>query len=571
MKNWWRKLPLRTKLQIPIQLILLLILVLAQRIILNKYEERVLDESHQKATLAADGVINGLNMLMINGIISNADQRALYVKKMNESNNVLELRVIRSKSVQDQFGPGLPSEQVKDDMDRNALSSAKEQYRLFSEKNGASSLRVVTPLIASKDFRGTNCLQCHNVTEGTVNGAVSITMDISDEFAEINKANMVLWGAQAMIQILLFFGIGWLISFVTRPLEEAVKMADAVAKGDLTQRIKVTSEDEVGQLLQALKDMNENLAGIVGEVRNTTDSINVAAKEIAEGNSDLSQRTEDQASSLEEITSSMEELLSAVRRNAESARHAYQLAQGTCDVAEHSGETVEMLVVTMNSINESSRMIEDIISVIDGIAFQTNILALNAAVEAARAGEQGRGFAVVAGEVRNLAQRSAASAKEIKLLIGSSVEKINTGSKQVKDAADTISDVVTSVQLVASLMKNESNAITEQSASIEQVNQAIVQMDEVTQQNAALVEEAAAAAESMRVQSGELKQAVSVFKLEADIARTKAIAANPAKSAAKRAAAPAVSRHTSSAVDLPVKGRKMVEAKLDKDGEWKEF
>jgi methyl-accepting chemotaxis protein len=275
--------------------------------------------------------------------------------------------------------------------------------------------------------------------------------------------------------------------------------------------------NDTGSMLFAVKDMVRRISGIVAAIRSSTESITVASHRIASGNADLSQRTEMQASGLQQTAGSMEELLSAVRQNAESARHAYQLAQGSCDVAEQSGAAVGKLVATMTSINESSRRIEDIISVIDGIAFQTNILALNAAVEAARAGEQGRGFAVVAGEVRNLAQRSAAAAREIKQLIANSVERVAAGSGQVKDAAGTISDVVTSVQLVASLMKDISATTTEQSASIEQVNTAIVRMDEFTQQNAALVEQAAAAAEAMEDQAAVLMRAVSSFRLEAAV------------------------------------------------------
>ena len=259
---------------------------------------------------------------------------------------------------------------------------------------------------------------------------------------------------------------------------------------------------------------------IIAQVKNSTNLINTAAQEIAHGNNDLSQRTEEQASSLEETASSMEELTSTVKHNAENAEEANKLAQDASDVAERSGQSVAELVATMTAISESSKRIKDIIGVIDGIAFQTNILALNAAVEAARSGEQGRGFAVVADEVRNLAQRSAIAAKEIKLLIGDSVEKVNVGSTRVRDAADGINGVVTSVQLVSSLMKDISAAITEQSAGIQQINTAITRIDDVTQQNAALVEEAAAAAESMQGQANNLTRAVSIFKLDGYIGST---------------------------------------------------
>ncbi len=344
----------------------------------------------------------------------------------------------------------------------------------------------------------------------------------------------------------------------------AAEVVKGVAEGDLTIEVSIKAND-TSSMLFAVKDMIYKLSSIVANIRNTTETITTSSQEIASGNADLSQRTEEQASSLEETASSMQELLSAVRQNAESVRHAYQLAQGSCDVAEQSGVAVEKLVATMTSINESSKKIGDIISVIDGIAFQTNILALNAAVEAARAGEQGRGFAVVASEVRNLAQRSAAAAKEIKQLIGGSMANVTVGSEQVKDAADTISDVVTSVQLVASLMKDISATTREQSTSIEQVNTAIVQMDEVTQQNAALVKESAAAAESMQDQAQALLREVSAFKLEA----VRMLSRSDAQSAAKRVISQNRIKPASSA--LPIATQKLAKAKPDKDGDWKEF
>jgi len=306
----------------------------------------------------------------------------------------------------------------------------------------------------------------------------------------------------------------FLSRMIVRPLKHAIALAGRIAGGDLSSEIKVAGRDETAQLLQALKDMNASLQKIVSEVRSGTDSISTASQQIASGNADLSQRTEEQASSLEETASSMEELTSTVKHNAENARQANQLAASASEVALKGGQVVGQVVGTMSSINESSKKIVDIIGVIDGIAFQTNILALNAAVEAARAGEQGRGFAVVASEVRNLAQRSAAAAKEIKTLIGDSVDKVGAGTKLVDEAGKTMEEIVSSVKRVTDIMAEITAASQEQSAGIEQVNQAITQMDQVTQQNAALVEEAAAAAESMQQQAGNLAQAVSVFKLK---------------------------------------------------------
>ena len=314
----------------------------------------------------------------------------------------------------------------------------------------------------------------------------------------------------------LGFGVvcAWVLTMgIVRPLRTAVEIARKVADGDLTAQIDASAKDETGQLLLALKDMNTSLLNIVSEVRSGTDSIATSSTQIAAGNQDLSSRTEEQAGSLEETASSMEELTSTVKQNADNARQANQLAASAAQVAVKGGDVVAQVVGTMQSINASSNKIVDIISVIDGIAFQTNILALNAAVEAARAGEQGRGFAVVASEVRNLAQRSASAAKEIKTLIGASVEQVNAGSMLVAQAGSTMNDIVDSVQRVSDIITEITAASSEQSVGIDEINRAIGQMDAVTQQNAALVEESAAAAESMQHQAHSLAQVVSVFKL----------------------------------------------------------
>nr|WP_315391724.1 methyl-accepting chemotaxis protein [uncultured Duganella sp.] len=339
----------------------------------------------------------------------------------------------------------------------------------------------------------------------------------------------------------------WITRTITRPINEAVKVAETVSSGDLTSDIQVHSNDETGQLMNALKIMNSNLVSIVGQVRNGTDLMATASTEIAAGNQDLSSRTEEQASSLEETASSMEELTSTVKFNAENAREANALAISASQIASRGGAVVGEVVSTMGSINDSSRKIVEIISVIDGIAFQTNILALNAAVEAARAGEQGRGFAVVASEVRNLAQRSASAAKDIKSLIDDSVQKVSLGSDLVDKAGQTMGEIVTSINRVTQIMTQISHASEEQSIGIAQVNDAITQMDQVTQQNAALVEQAAAAAESMQEQSAKLADVVSVFKLDG--------LQLPAPASAPRAAPRTVTRPV-----LPPRGKRAAAA-----------
>jgi methyl-accepting chemotaxis protein len=362
--------------------------------------------------------------------------------------------------------------------------------------------------------------------------------------------------------------IGALLSWrltrsITKPLRQAVALARTVADGDLSTDVVVASKDETGQLMAALKAMNENLNRLVAGVRNGTDAIATGAAEVASGNQDLSSRTEQQAGSLEETASSMEELTSTVQHNAENARQGNQLAATASGIATKGGAVVSQVVDTMEAINASANKIVDIIGVIDGIAFQTNILALNAAVEAARAGEQGRGFAVVATEVRSLAQRSAAAAKEIKALIDDSVRKVDTGSRLVGEAGATMQDVVESVRRVTDIMGEISSASQEQRDGIEQVNQAISQMDQVTQQNAALVEEAAAATESMQEQARSLAGAVGAFKLDARYLAQPAAKAAPAPARpASKLAAPAAARPAAA----PRRPQPAATA-----GEWEEF
>ncbi|VVE19618.1 methyl-accepting chemotaxis protein [Pandoraea commovens] len=347
---------------------------------------------------------------------------------------------------------------------------------------------------------------------------VKLQQKIVDDTGAATAADIAFakWLLVALGAVAAVVGIGAAYSVtrsITRPIARAVEVAERVAQGDLTSRIEVTSRDETGQLMAALKHMNESLDQIVRRVRSGTAAIASASGELLAGNTDLSSRTEEQAASLEETASSMEQLTATVKQNADNARQASQLAANASEIAGEGGRVVERAVSSMQEIAASSTKINDIIGVIDGIAFQTNILALNAAVEAARAGEQGRGFAVVAGEVRTLAQRSAAAAKEIKSLIETSVGKVEDGSSQVRDAGRTMTEIVQAVQRVTDIMGEISAASSEQSGGIEQVNTAVMQMDQVTQQNAALVEEATAAAGSLEDQARNLREAVAVFRL----------------------------------------------------------
>ena len=397
-------------------------------------------------------------------------------------------------------------------MQKNLLSGLTKAHKASINVGGRSYNLAAVPVIDENNKRlGTAVEWLDRTAEAAAEGEVNGLVHAANE-GDFSK-RIALEGKEGFLKALAQ-GINGLMDTSEVGLNDVVRVLAALAKGDLTEKIGGDYKGTWGRMKDDANSTVEKLTEIVSQIKDSTESINVASKEIASGNTDLSSRTETQASSLEKTATSMEELTSTVKQNAENAKQANQLAAGASEVAVRGGDVVGQVVTTMSSINASSKKIVDIISVIDGIAFQTNILALNAAVEAARAGEQGRGFAVVATEVRTLAQRSAAAAKEIKELIGDSVEKVGAGTKLVDDAGKTMEEIVSAVKRVTDIMAEITAASQEQSAGIEQVNMAITQMDEVTQQNAALVEEAAAAAESMEEQAGILAAAVAVFRLK---------------------------------------------------------
>ena len=379
------------------------------------------------------------------------------------------------------------------------------------------------PTMVDKDLRplADNYLQSLDVLRKAMSTQLAASQADTSTLA---RASQVLLGIATLVAVVL----GALLALsvtrsIVRPVQRGKQAAESIADGDLTYPIETSGTDETGQLLQALATMQSRLSTIVGHVRHNAEGVATASVEIATGNNDLSARTEQQASALQQTAASMEELGSTVRQNADNARQANQLAMSASTVAQQGGDVVAEVVDTMKGINDSSRKIADIISVIDGIAFQTNILALNAAVEAARAGDQGRGFAVVAGEVRSLAQRSAEAAKEIKGLIGTSVERVERGTALVDKAGSTMTEVVGAIRRVTDIMGEISAASSEQSQGVAQVGDAISQMDQTTQQNAALVEQSAAAADSLKTQAGQLVDAVAVFRLsESAVARVMA-------------------------------------------------
>ncbi|MFO1291588.1 MAG: methyl-accepting chemotaxis protein [Rubrivivax sp.] len=461
----WRDLGLMSKLLILILGPLVAVGVALQQWFAGDIEQRILRGAQARAAVVAAGMVNGLNTLMVTkvgdaDVISDKRARAKFIERMGAVDGVRQVRIMRAKAIDDEFDAGLPQEQPVDAMDRRVLAGGKVEHALEQGQDGQASLRTVVPFIATKDARGINCLKCHGVDEGAVLGAASVVVDVTADLALLRATRITLW-----LGLLALLGVGaagvyWLARSITRPLGRAAALAHAVAAGDLGRSLDLRGGDEIGQLAAAIDHMTRKLRALVGQVRSGVESVATAS-----------------------------------------------------DVAARGGQVVEKVVATMGRIQASSRKIADIIGTIDGIAFQTNILALNAAVEAARAGEQGRGFAVVAGEVRILAQRSAEAAREIKRLIGASVEQVDAGSTLVDEAGQTMGGIVAQVHKVSDLISEISAGAAEQDAGIGQVGSAVAQLDRMTQQNAALVEESAAAAESLRQQAARLAEAVAVFKL----------------------------------------------------------
>ena len=416
---------------------------------------------------------------------------------------------------------------VQEEINKSA-TSARDKEALDHVGTTRASLRALGPRIKELQDAG-DAAALQAFVDKDYKPRVTAYLDAIDKFVTVQEQQRdevvrVMDSARqgrvmiAAVSLVLVFGLGVfmivvLVRSITAPLDRAVQMAGAIADGDLTQDIQDDRKDEFGILARALSTMSGKLRGVVADVRSGVEAVSTASTEIATGNNDLSARTEQTASNLEETAASMEELTSTVNQSADTARQANQLAGSAAEAAGRGGTVVGQVVQSMQHITESSKKINDIISVIDGIAFQTNILALNAAVEAARAGEQGRGFAVVASEVRSLAGRSAEAAKEIKTLIGASVEVVESGSRQVEEAGRTMDEIVASVQRVASLMGEITTASTEQRDGIAQVNQAVGNLDQMTQQNAALVEQSAAAASALRDQARNLAEVVSVFRV----------------------------------------------------------
>lgn len=541
MNNWWSKLSLKNKLQIPIQLILLVVMIFMQRAALDNFESYVIDGTKQKALVSADGLLNGLNLMMMGGIISDAELRALAVKKMAASDKVLELRVIRAKQVQDQFGPGLPSEQAVDDMDRAAIETKKVQSILL-KYDGKEALRVVVPFIVSTNFRGTNCLQCHQVQVGSVNGAGSITMNISEEYAMLKKADYMFWGVQLAVQIGLYFAIGWLIGFATRSVHELQLAMQAMqASGDLSKRVAVRSQDEIGKTAQAFNELAGGFQDIVTQVGRHAGQVSSAAHSLANDAEQLAQGSQQQSDAARTTSIEVDKVSNSIAQVAASAGSVTRLSSESMERATRGQQNLQEMVQELESVehavNETSTAVAEFIrstknitsmtQQVRDIADQTNLLALNAAIEAARAGEQGRGFAVVADEVRKLAEKSARSAAQIDAVTVSLGGQSEQVEKTVQRGLNALQSSQAHIRVVSAVLIEANASVGGVNLGLEEIAGSINTQRDASQQIAGNVDRiakmanqsnevimrTAAAVRSMEQLSEDLAKTVGRFKV----------------------------------------------------------
>ncbi|MFA5825521.1 MAG: methyl-accepting chemotaxis protein [Gallionellaceae bacterium] len=530
MNNWWSALSLKNKLQIPIQLILLVIMVSTQRWAFDQFENRVLLEAEGKAKVTADGVINGLNMLMLNGLISDVDMRKLYVKKMGSSEKVEELRVMRGKVVQDQFGPGLPEEQAKDELDKAALTSGHVQSKL-SHEAGKDTLRVIVPFIAKKEFRGTNCLQCHIVPEGSVNGAASITLNLQEEYALMEKASIWLWGGQLLVQIFLFFMIGWIIERVTYPTKELQQtMAKMQADGDLTKRVPIHNSDEIGQTGMAFNELAKNFQTIVGQMHGYAEQVVNAAHGLASDTANIVSGSQSQSQAATGTAQAVEQMSVSIASVADNATQVAKLStesmvranKGQVSLNEMMGEiaqvetAVHMMADSVSAFVKSTQTITSMTQQVRDIAEQTNLLALNAAIEAARAGEQGRGFAVVADEVRKLAEKSAQSASQIDVVTQTLGDQSEQVERNVQSGLQALQSSQKHMQEVAAVLVQANEAVMSVNAGVDDITASVNEQKRVSQDISRNVESIASMAEANHTNVQGAVQAVGMMEYVAE-------------------------------------------------------
>ena len=549
MAAWWGRIGLQLKLQILIQGFLIVILVAAQQWISIQFEQQATNAAKERAREVADSVINGLNTLMLTQIgkedvISDQKSRALFIQKMGAADKVREMRVVRGKGTDDEYGEGLPQEKPVDDLDRSVLASGRTAYQMSTTAGGDELLRAVVPFLAMKNFRTINCLECHAVDEGSVLGVASVIVDVKDDLAAIRHLNALIWVGQVVLQILLFFVVGQIVRRLLRQLggEPAyvIDIVRQIATGNLAGEIATRPGDD-SSLLAAMKQMQGGLRGIIGGALQTADRVAQAARQLATSSRQVQTASARQSDASATVAASVEEMTSCIGQISENAAAAQKHASETGSLAKQGSSVVQEVIVEMDkisaavatsstsitSLGEQSRQISNIVNVIKEIADQTNLLALNAAIEAARAGEQGRGFAVVADEVRKLAERTTLSTQEIAAMIqaiqggtenavaGMSMgnARVSEGVQMVGRAGSSMDKIQEGVQKVLASVGDISSSLREQSSASALIAKNVEGIAQMTEETSAIINDVSASADQLEQLAASLKQSVGQFKL----------------------------------------------------------